>query len=512
MESAEESELVQQLKELGFKGQKLKEDLSVLLRMDLINFTLVHKVSYDYERVGFGLYFEKERGTGKYRLQRYTATFQKEPTLIYDVFNGVEVSQLEARMRSVDWSSEQHLLSTTIRSIIEDIQKLGADNDTEGRNMADALCIKYWTDTPYEVPGLTALKEQLEFTQIFDPSTYGVLHANLAYHYLRGSADDLFSLAGSIGLNNEQAISQALSQNIGAFTYTMTKYFPEGRVEYTVPIIQLDKQFGIGHYFGLYTPYKEMRHGVHGGVNSQNLEERMAAIDWQSEHNYVQEEGQYLFNLPIYKIIEDIKTLARSAAGMELANSLQLKYWSGVPIFKGFISSEARQQFENMPKRQAVFPIYVHARSAYNLFCNRSAAKENDNYSTPLEWIKLDPEKTDAQGNCIIVPAGSYSDAQIELDLRMLPLSGARHIDIYNLKSLLLRGDLQDIILTNGEKVLLEAQPDQQTIIVYDEEKKIIPINLKFAPDWLPSGHKTQQILPGILQMQQKNKGKHKNL
>lgn len=46
----------------------------------------------------------------------------------------------------------------------------------------------------------------------------------------------------------------------------------------------------------------------------------------------------------------------------------------------------------------------------------------------------------------------------------------------------LLRGDLLPILLYNGRMLFLQADPEKSPLLLHDEDRRLIPLNLKMDP------------------------------
>ncbi|MDX3917008.1 MAG: hypothetical protein QHC79_25930 [Pseudosphingobacterium sp.] len=96
---------------------------------------------------------------GKPEADHIEATITPHPPLDHGVFNGVNTSELDMKMSMIDWHNDTlfeiideenddcpHLLPE-----IDDLlgQVLKVENDPEGRDIADKLMLKYWTDADF---------------------------------------------------------------------------------------------------------------------------------------------------------------------------------------------------------------------------------------------------------------------------------------------------------------------------------------------------------------------------
>lgn len=254
-------------------------------------------------------------------------------------------------------------------------------------------------------------------------------------------------------------------------------------------------------------PHPEIANGVFNGVDSGELEGLMKEINWNRDKELFtfHESAEPKSNPKVEEIEERMFRLALDPDGAHIADQLQTKYWPGVTFFEDIIRESAWQKFDAIPKRAQEFPINVPAKNAMNLLAGR-AILDFPVHLVPeredKEWIRFDLAKKEEGGTYSVIKIDGMSIRDVDSHLGLLPVSTQ---DYYPLRASLLRGDLSPVTFSNGIKVLLEANPEQKTLNIFSPERKEIPFNFRFDPDWKPEQNQSQGIAPKQEEPKQKS-------
>ena len=190
--------LADQLQSLGFDnlgGLLLKR---ICFKPD--SFYLNHKIGKGKELLEFRLYFEMQKKIGNYILLYYDATLQQENIWDETVVAGIDVSELESKIGSINWKQAFNLdekkkfdpndkltweAEAKVESVIETLAAL--EQDEQGKAIASSVKLKYWNGAPfYELFGsINLVKNKSDVSQRFYFSENGVgISADEAYRFL----------------------------------------------------------------------------------------------------------------------------------------------------------------------------------------------------------------------------------------------------------------------------------------------------------------------------------------
>jgi hypothetical protein len=515
MNSEQEKELLDYLASLGFAGEKFTTQLREKLKLNTPNFMVPDKIPFGEEQMFFKLYFVKDQQFNAYRLQRYQATHRSPVLPEHKIINGIDTAALEERMKGQDWEMyfnrpKDAADTPAIKDMLETTQhlnKLSEGQNFDGIEIQEELMYKYWPAENYYSNGKSDFKTYHERSRDFSPSEYRTCNANLAFHILSGRLDDLFEKMQSMDLDNWPAadlhnkLEQILSNNPEHFELKFTRNEPEGYSEITIPVITVADEFSVDTYTHSLSSYPGIEHGVYNGIDTKILEDQMREIDWHNDRQLFifHEDAEPGFTPRVSDIQEQMYRLSQDMAGADIADQLQLKYWADATFFSDMLQQSAWDRLDELPKRVQEFPSELNVEAGYNLLCGR-AAPENLMYPYRPEsdnWVRLDLNKKDGNGNYEIRYSGGFSKTELENVLDVFPIPNSRY---YPVKNELLRGGLISVKLANDKKVLMEANPEQRTVNVYTQDMRLIPTNVHLDPDWKPSVNKDESIN----QMQQK--------
>ncbi len=192
-------ELAGQLQTLGFDNLGSLLLKRICFKPD--NFYLNQKIAKDNVQLEFRLYFEKQKQNDAYVLLYYDVTLPYENIFEESIIAGIDTSELEKRMASIEWRlafdlNERKKLDPTdkttwemeakVESVIESLAVL--EQDEKGRTVASVLKLKFWNQAPYhEMFGsISSVKNKSDVSQRFYFSENSVgISVDEAYRFLQ---------------------------------------------------------------------------------------------------------------------------------------------------------------------------------------------------------------------------------------------------------------------------------------------------------------------------------------
>jgi hypothetical protein len=324
----------------------------------------------------------------------------------------------------------------------------------------------------------------------FAPNASGICNVNLAYYLLSGKLDELYGnivLAGLEkfpGADVYSYLERKFSEMTEEFNLNFLFNNREGYAEFNMQIATLNNNFIVDNYSLSLTPHPEIKHGVHNDVDTVKLANLMEEIDWKTNsavYDFDENRNPELIYLQkVSEVMQQLDRLGIDHAGKEIAMQLQLKYFLYNDFLSELIEDEVWDYHQRLPKKNFDFPLYVEVQTAFNLLCGGAIPHNlfyRDSPDSP-NWIRLDLKQ---EFPVVAVPA--FTTKEFEELVGMLPL---RPADQLKLLYPLTQGSLVEATLKNERKVFLEANPEQRTINIYDENLRPIPANLLLDPDWKP--------------------------
>ncbi|MGJ7033300.1 hypothetical protein [Niabella hirudinis] len=283
-------------------------------------------------------------------------------------------------------------------------------------------------------------------------------------------------------------IEEMLSTGSEEFEITYSRNEPEGNIEFNIPVAKSGGLYSIGDYNAILTPYPPIEHGIHNGVDSYQLEQLMRQINWRDDDQLFifHDDWEPSFKPRVEKVQEQIYRLSYDSIGADIADKLELKYWSDTSFFEDNIQQTAWDYFDSLPKREMKFPANVEAKTSFNLLCGRASMHNQKQLPSEeqQQWIRLDlTSRVDEKRYKTDVISG-FSEEKLFSILSSMPIPA--HQQTRTLLDLEC-GDAASLTLHNGRKIVLEANPEQQTVDVYSESLRPIMVNFYFDPDWAPS-------------------------
>ncbi|MBX2924756.1 MAG: hypothetical protein KF746_21320 [Chitinophagaceae bacterium] len=341
----------------------------------------------------------------------------------------------------------------------------------------------------------------------FSPTAQGICNVNLSYAIVSGRMDDLFEKLSYLnleefpGVHLVQNLEEKLSQNPDYFELKCSRNEPEGFIEFNIQVSKTDGWYSVDTYTAVLTPYPPIHHGIYNGINTSDLDDQMRSIDWHDDRELFifQSDSEPEFKPKVGEIQEQIHRLSLDMVGADIADQLQLKYWTDATFFSDTLQQSAWDYMDSLQKRAENFPAELEAKAAFNLLCGRAILQ--DSYYLEAQdkpaWIQFDLTTRGSDGRYLSKVITSFSEDQLANIVQALPIPYeiSRQI-VLDLK----RGDISYFALPDDKKIFLEANPEQQTVNVYSQDMRPIQVNFHFDPDWQP----LQKIENNKMELQRK--------
>lgn len=465
--------IFEQLKLLGVSDEKFSKSLEARMAIGLPSFHLDYRTEIDGHSMRFRLYFQRTGMDRSYFLQKYDAILMQPIRVADDTIAGVNSIELEERMKRIDWATtaENPFLGIMVRShyrtICDDLQKIKSAT-TLGWAIDQQLRLKYWSDTPFESPELEQLKMEFQTRKTFTSTLPTIEHCYHIYFRLWEVRCQLLERLAHLGFDLEAYVDRKLrSHHPGNFELEIHGCKEEGVVTYTIPVVwdpEIER-YSIENFTASLVRYQPILHGVYAEVDTEELEQKMAAVDWDNEFaHYTEGEEDPRFIPEIEEIVSILQyQLTKDPDGKKTAAQLQAKYWPGSPDFEGMMSSEAWDYIKEQPIVKSQFGNDIHTSEAYNLLCGRSIAASWDAEGI---WLRLDFDLITNAGHPK-VQFVSYSKQELETILRVYPIPTG---EIDRICEGMLHGDIVSTRLLTGPQIRLAADPKNKTIKFFTED------------------------------------------
>lgn len=174
------SALAEQLQALGFEDAGYSLLKRICFKPE--KFMLSQKLERSNKMISFQLFFERNVKANGYALMYYDAILQKEMSFADTTLNGVDIFGLEKQMSAIDWKKAFDFAETRrwtpndkisweneqrIETIIISLAEIEVSE--EGKSVAAALKLKYWTGSTYfEIfDNVSQTKSKAEISQRF---------------------------------------------------------------------------------------------------------------------------------------------------------------------------------------------------------------------------------------------------------------------------------------------------------------------------------------------------------
>lgn len=509
MRSEQQQQLLAYLNEHGFEGAALEGGLTEGISSQVPSFSIRHQLDFGEEKMRFVLRFERDLQFDAYRLTGYEAAHVSAVKIEHKEVNGVDTAALEQRMATIDWPEYFRWREkfgypkdrSDIAEIMLHLNQLAADSNSSGKEIQQLLMYKFWPEQSLDGPGIGALRAAYEHTRVFEVSTSGLCHANLAYQILSGHLDNLYELLTPLAVHElkpdlYQELAGKLALLPDNFEIVRHYYNREGSAEIRISVERdSDSGYRPAPYQVSFTRYPAVVHGVFNGVDTREVEASIAAVDWKDDSTFTiaDEEGEPEFTPRVTQLLDNLSQLNGDPAGRQIADLLLLKF-SSSDNFLDMIMDQSTFDYEaSLPKVTQQFSCEVPVEVGINLLQGRPVSEQFLIPTVPHSeyWLRLDMKKESADGDYPPLAAGLFTRSELDkILLGSLPLESYRVNDIRNA---LLRGAKAEAILRSGKTVLVEAVPEEKSIRLYNPEGQVIPVNYSFNPDWNPPGKEQQK-------------------
>ena len=493
-------ELIAYLNSLGFEGKKFEEDVRAQYLKHEDAFTVKHQRMFGEEVMEYELAFTRDWQFMTYRLEGYIARLRLPVTIEHEVIRGIDTAVLETRMASVDWEKVLESLDgvsgdSSAAQIRSDLLQLTALSDSLAEYLQSQLMFKYYPRERWD-DGVKELSIKYEREHTFTADRHRISNAILAYNTLSGRLDRLFDKLSHIHLDHlsDFDLYDHLKHHLSTDTFLFDLYFSatekEGVMDYHIRVIKHGKGFEPEFISTTLTRYPDFSHGIYNGVDTEELEAKMTKIQWGDSNALFTPDsvGDAVMRLEIATIIKDIYKLVDSSQ-LDVATYLCMKYVWNTDELHDYIAGSIYERHSNLPTLSADFSLENKMKgiSMYNLLCGRlmtDQLKEADG-----EWLKVKRNPETSDNSVIITKVKGLTSGELYDQLAMLPMKDPINL----LHQLILCGNIEEVNLKNGEKILVSIGSDGKDLALYTSGMRAIPFNFRFDPEWNPPELKTSQ-------------------
>gem|GEM_PF-486433 len=429
------SELKDELKELGF-SERIIPAINFYINRSECRFQVQENERSQEEKIRYLLSYQKNPNTDTYFLKGYEATLQLHPNIPDTTINGVNTKELDARMKSIDWSIEHHAESLVydyiktqeghefldkIHMVLKDINEL-YQADGLGKEAAEKLMYKHWYGEPWEPNTLSLehLKLDYQWSKIVSINESKLQAKSETYQQLKDVA-----LKHLEQVNKQSITNQSFVMNEQNLQYLKDNIKYLGFGEKLFPELEKNIEQGL--------PEFQMK------ISTEFHNDKIGA-----ELHFKKSETNDMYFLNRYDA-----TLEKSD-GKKLSQPFYLNKGNGVTI-----------------------------KEAYNLLNGRAVNKDltNQRGEKYNAWIQLDLSHKNEKGSYVQQPFHKNYGYDLEQSLSKFSIKELNdsHQKDTLLKSLQ-KGNLQSVTFElNGkeQKMLIAANPKLKTINVYDSNMKL---------------------------------------
>lgn len=509
-ENDKTEELISYLKSIGFEGKHLEEEIRAQYKELRQTFTVTHQLNVGNEIMLCELRFMYDRQFSAYKLQSYDALYHQPVIIDHKNINGINTEALEKSMAEIDWEHYFHCEMNDIEfeqdlsPLFKSLWKLSDNDDEEGENIQSKLIYKYWPSDnwKYEADNLQFVYKK---NRTFQAGEAGIINANLAYNILSERYNDLYTSIAQSGLEQypgldlKNLLATYLSGTADRFDIAVSTDVPEGIIDFCIPVRKIGAAYTADVNQVTFTPYPEIQHSVVGGIDTAELEEQIKKINWEKDKLFIFDKNEDVHLLPhISEIREKVFHISRYNEGKDIADYLQIKYWSD-SFMHTYIAGPTLEQWDNSLKVRQHFSLKDNTRTISNLMQGRPvhASLLKTVGCVPDGWLIIDPTCTGVEGHQLnpieFVPG--LSRTEVEMMVNMLPLDGTMYVrDIIHS---IAQGDrllLNLLDAATTKQVVISANPAEKKLDVLTPEGCPIPFNFWLDTNWGPAPKQTQDI------------------
>lgn len=265
--------------------------------------------------------------------------------------------------------------------------------------------------------------------------------------------------------------------------------YPKERMRYDLFLQRRERVFTLEKYRVTLFPIPEIEGCIIGNVDTAALDREMQRMDWQQDYRLLEarlEEGTGVLpdkERQLYDryvgVIYHVITLAATDEGKAISEALKMKYFKGTPYEDRFLTSEIQDRYSQQVDFIIGDRIPVAFEEASNLLQGRFVRTRQEPGDT-ARWLRLGNQPS---GKVPLYTEGEvfFPDFDIMPLLEKLPLLSHRSNLLLQIQSRLRAGQstaVQLNIQNRLQKYFLEADPEHQSLSVYDEHHKLITTNL----------------------------------
>ena len=428
------NELQNNLKELGF-SERLFPALEFYLRKQEERFQLLERERSQSEKTCYTLSFERKPKITEYYLAGYEATLRIHPAIPDTITQGINLKELDSKMKAVDWSIDHHTESLVydcaetqegrefldrLDIILKEINKL-YQSEGVGKEAAEKLMYKHWYSEPWEPNSLSLehLRQNYEWKKTVSVEENKLQTKSQTYLQLKEVA------LKDLEVNKHFITNQSFVMNEQNLKYLKDNIKYLGFGEKLFPELQKNLEEGL--------PQFQLK------VSTEFNEDKIGA-----ELHFKKSETNDMYFLNRYDA-----TLEKSD-GKKLSQPFYLNKGNGITI-----------------------------KEAYNLLNGRSVNKdltnkEGEKYNA---WIQLDLTHKNERGNYDPKQFHKNYGYDLEQSLSKFPIKELTNVEQKDMliKSLE-KGNLQSVTFEHKgkeQKMYVEANPQLKTINIYDTSMKL---------------------------------------
>lgn len=504
--------LIDYLKSLGFEGKKLEADIRQEYKNELPVFTVRHRVPLDDEIIQYNLNFIHDRMFNAYRLDGYKVIYRAPMVIKHKTFGDIDTQALEEAMKTIDWdayfsrpqteqtemmSNEYAARLEAARKIEEQVDELGEKLEYGAQEIQGLLMFKYWEGEFWE-DHAEDLHREAGNTMDFKVTENGIPNATLALNMVSGRFDNLYRklsrtcLEQHFDVDLKELLSPHLSNDSDGFELTCTVKIDRGIINCRLPVSKREDGFHADTNHVEFISYPHLSYNIYDGISTYELESRIKGVDWGDKCECTVQVGENWDLLTYIENIKDHIDHLRTSGATDWANYLQIRYWSQT-FMETFIDNET-WKMEGWSRYGLPFKLDEDIGTIVNLLTGHPVhVTALRSFDVGQEgWLILDSRKVTKKGLVQIPLVKGLSGSKLETMLKMLPLDGK--VKVGETIEAIMRGERVQLYIKgiNGfQSIGVSANPREETIDVYTEDGKGIPINFSLSPDWNPqkAGH-----------------------
>lgn len=490
--------LTYQMLDMGLSSALLHQELTSNIIKGYSQFVIAAFPRMDNELFKVLLSFNKDNEDGNINLKEIKAYSRRQLPVYYDTINNISIDQLENHIKDLDWPSfskgeiNDPVLISKYHKILNELADLAIGNNKAGKEIQEKLMFKYWISE-----NLLADSQYSEYLKPYDREEVfypgkDIFTVRLAANIFSGKLDDLFEKVLLTGVERfggaalKRKLNYILSKNVNEFDLVRWYSDKEGTAKVNFSISLCDGYYNIDSCNIDYKSFSNIPHINQNEITDRALEDQMSKIDW----NIAEVEHYGLAAKFQPEVLDVLKTIKKANAGKKvdacsITDLPTLKFWLGTP-FEDHIRQSAWNLLESIPVQTRKFDPDTEIFIAINLLSGRAVAEELILFTSVNsgKWLRIDPSLgDDGSQDTDLKRIVGFTEAEIEQNLAQLPIFSPGHEIIIND---LHAGDLVEVQLTDGNVVLLESNPEDKSLNIYNTHGQRIYIDLLASGETIP--------------------------